>query len=339
MGVNDRVRSISDDLVPQFRLRWWGYDRNEVDQFVTEAAADRQRLQNSLTSLDAVGVNRQQERADEVVAMARRHADEIRAAAEHEADRFVREAERQAAFLQYERLHAHRRALDRITILRSDIESCLETAASALGRARELTAVHAEAEPPSPSTDSASPVTAAATSATERADEGPRRYRGLYWIAAVVWCVLMLSIVLFVSMPPAEVGAAASASVVRDVEQKQPSQVQVVDSHVSTVSTPQQWGLTVTFVANRDCWISITTDEGAPSERLLKRSDTIVVEARDAVTFKAGNAAALSVLINDQPLGALGVEGQVVTRRITRANYRTFLSLSDEQPMTVAQVP
>jgi hypothetical protein len=87
--------------------------------------------------------------------------------------------------------------------------------------------------------------------------------------------------------------------------------------------------LTVTFVANRDCWISIATDEGAANERLLRQDERVVIEADDVVAFKAGNAAALSILINDQPAAPLGVEGQVVTRRITRNNYRTFLPTSD----------
>ena len=37
------------------------------------------------------------------------------------------------------------------------------------------------------------------------------------------------------------------------------------------------------------------------------------------------------ILINGQPAASLGGEGRVVTRRITRENYRTFLPPSDEQ--------
>jgi hypothetical protein len=83
--------------------------------------------------------------------------------------------------------------------------------------------------------------------------------------------------------------------------------------------------LTVAFVASRDCWVSVTSDDGATKDRLLKASERYVVRADKAVTFKAGNAAALSVLINDRPTGPLGSEGQVVTRRITRENFRSFL--------------
>jgi hypothetical protein len=84
--------------------------------------------------------------------------------------------------------------------------------------------------------------------------------------------------------------------------------------------------LTIAFVAAGDCWISIATDDGTWNELLLKASERHVVQARDVVSFKAGNAAALSVLINDRPAAPLGGEGRVVTRRITRENYRSFLA-------------
>lgn len=340
MGTETRVRPISE-RVRDFRLRWWGCDQDQVDPFVTLIAAARQQQQNGLPSLDALSANRQRERADEVVSMARRHADEIRAAAEHEAERILRDAERQAASFHGERLDASRRELDRMAVLRRDITSCLETAVSALEKVRELSAVQEESDASPLSSDSSTAVPTSPSTATEPVDEAPpSRDRPLYWIALVLWGVLMLSIVLIVSMPPAE-GGPERAVVLDEPEQKQAVEDRgVPPAQVSALSTSQASGLTVTFIANRDCWISITTDEGTPSERLLKPSETITVRARDAVTLKVGNAAALSVLINDEPAAPLGVEGQVVTRRITRANYRTLLlSSSDQQTMVVAQGP
>jgi hypothetical protein len=84
--------------------------------------------------------------------------------------------------------------------------------------------------------------------------------------------------------------------------------------------------LTVAFVAAGDCWISIASDDGTWNERVLKASERHVVHARGVVSFRAGNAGALSVLINDRPTVPLGAEGRVVTRRITRENYRSFLA-------------
>ena len=176
----------------EFQSAMGGYDRDEVDEFVKEAAADRQQRQSGMASLNALSADRQHERADAVVAMARRHADEIRTAAEHEADRILREAERQAASLAGERLDAHQREVNRMAGLRKDIQSCLETAMSALERAREVSAVQADPSVYAPSPDSAMSVMDPVDQAS------PDQHRNLYWIAVVIWGMFMLSIVLMV---------------------------------------------------------------------------------------------------------------------------------------------
>jgi hypothetical protein len=50
------------------------------------------------------------------------------------------------------------------------------------------------------------------------------------------------------------------------------------------------------------------------------------VRANDEAVLRVGDAAALSVLINNQVARPIGAAGQVVTARITRANYLTFLA-------------
>jgi hypothetical protein len=67
-------------------------------------------------------------------------------------------------------------------------------------------------------------------------------------------------------------------------------------------------------------------DGNQPIERLLQPNETIVLRAREEVFLKVGDAAALSVLINDQPAKTLGTNRQVVTRLITRANYSSYLA-------------
>ena len=39
---------------PTFRLRWRGYDRTEVGQFLSQMIAERRRLQESLALVDAL---------------------------------------------------------------------------------------------------------------------------------------------------------------------------------------------------------------------------------------------------------------------------------------------
>src|SRR5947207_809119 len=50
---------------PQFRLRWRGYDRAEVDEFLRRTAADRQRLHEDLAQIDTIIAGRRGSRTSE----------------------------------------------------------------------------------------------------------------------------------------------------------------------------------------------------------------------------------------------------------------------------------
>jgi hypothetical protein len=152
------------------------------------------------------------------------------------------------------------------------------------------------------------------------------------------WAIVML--VTMVAMPrkaadteavkgpnPVQTAPAAAAPPRADAPARSlPAATTPVAARTELPAPPgDELGLTVAFVAERDCWISVTSDDGAPSDRILRASERYVVRAREVVSFKAGNAAALSMLINDQPASPLGGEGQVVARRITKTNYRSLL--------------
>jgi hypothetical protein len=85
-------------------------------------------------------------------------------------------------------------------------------------------------------------------------------------------------------------------------------------------------GLVLTLTASRECWLGTRIDGGQPLERLLKAGETIMLRANDEAVLRVGDAAALSVLINNELARPLGGSGQVVTKRITRANYPTLLA-------------
>ena len=84
-------------------------------------------------------------------------------------------------------------------------------------------------------------------------------------------------------------------------------------------------GLVLTVTARRACWIGSTLDGGQRLERLLASNETIMLRANNEAVLRIGDATALSVLINNQPTRPLGTTGQVVTHRITRANYKNLL--------------
>ncbi len=93
-------------------------------------------------------------------------------------------------------------------------------------------------------------------------------------------------------------------------------------------SAPADTGqsLVLTLRTHRACWLSVRVDSGEPVERLLAPDETVVLQVEEEAILRIGDAAALSLLINDQPNGSLGADGQVVELRITQSNFRTFLN-------------
>ena len=84
-------------------------------------------------------------------------------------------------------------------------------------------------------------------------------------------------------------------------------------------------GLVLTLRTHRACWLSVRVDGGDTVERLLPPNETVVLEVEEEATLRIGDAAALSLLINDRATRSLGRDGQVVQLHVTPANFRTFL--------------
>ena len=324
-------------------------------------------------------VERHQTRADQVLAMARRHADEIRASAEEEAERVLLEAEREAvrrhearareadelritaeqeaqrvlleaereaARRRDERLEADRRERARLAIDKRQIEESLDATVAAVVRIRELISAFPSIESPQPMEIMEGRAAPPAPMPSERSvATGRTRIMNFIAIGLGVWAVVMIATLTVLPRravnadTTAAAATGATGTAAPDIAHASaesavvpprvvPAAAQTTASNIDA-ATPRpgnDHALIVAFVAARDCWISIATDDGTWTERVLKASEQHVVRARDVVTFKAGNAGALSVLINDRPSAPLGGEGRVVTRRITRENYRSFLA-------------
>jgi hypothetical protein len=95
------------------------------------------------------------------------------------------------------------------------------------------------------------------------------------------------------------------------------------EAHASSVTPPET--LTLTITAIKPCWIRTVVDGSQPMERTLQPHETVMLHARNEVLLRVGDAAALSLLINNQPAKALGGSGEVITRHITRANYSSLV--------------
>ena len=83
--------------------------------------------------------------------------------------------------------------------------------------------------------------------------------------------------------------------------------------------------LVLTLTTRGPCWIRAIVDGGEPVERLLPPAETLELQVAEEASLRVGDAAALSILINDQPMKPLGADGQAVNLRITPANFHIFL--------------
>ncbi|MGQ0736725.1 MAG: helix-turn-helix domain-containing protein [Acidobacteriota bacterium] len=84
--------------------------------------------------------------------------------------------------------------------------------------------------------------------------------------------------------------------------------------------------LQVEFKPNGSCWISVTADGTLVVERLFQAGDQRLVQAHEELVIKVGDPATCAFSINGEAGRAIGQAGKPVSIRITRDNFREFLS-------------
>ena len=77
--------------------------------------------------------------------------------------------------------------------------------------------------------------------------------------------------------------------------------------------------------ARRPVWISATVDGQKAVGRLLQPGEQETVELKREMAVTAGDAAAVKMTINGAEARALGKSGEVVTARVTLANFKEYL--------------
>ena len=74
------------------------------------------------------------------------------------------------------------------------------------------------------------------------------------------------------------------------------------------------------------CWVSLIVDGEPAFSRVMEPGEREFWEAERQIVINVGNAGSFDYSINRQPGRALGEPGEVVTARINRENYRSFVS-------------
>lgn len=83
--------------------------------------------------------------------------------------------------------------------------------------------------------------------------------------------------------------------------------------------------VTVAVVATAPCWVSAIVDGERVASRQFQTGERISFEVGRSVVLTAGDAAALALTINGEEARPLGSAGQVVTVRVTPANFKEYL--------------
>jgi cytoskeletal protein RodZ len=83
--------------------------------------------------------------------------------------------------------------------------------------------------------------------------------------------------------------------------------------------------LTITLAARSPVWVSATVDGRKSIGRLLQPGQQETVEVKREMVLTAGDAAAVKMMVNGAEARALGKTGEVITARVTPANFKEFL--------------
>jgi cytoskeleton protein RodZ len=84
--------------------------------------------------------------------------------------------------------------------------------------------------------------------------------------------------------------------------------------------------LTVRLSVSRPCWVSAMVDGRKAIERLLETGEDQTLNVRREIVLTAADAGAVALTLNGESAKPLGQAGEVVTARLSLANFRDFLT-------------
>ncbi len=75
-----------------------------------------------------------------------------------------------------------------------------------------------------------------------------------------------------------------------------------------------------------NCWVSLTVDGEQVFSALMRAGDKRQVTARDEILLNIGDAGAFAYTLNGSEGRPLGAPGEVVSKRITLADYKNYVA-------------
>jgi cytoskeleton protein RodZ len=83
--------------------------------------------------------------------------------------------------------------------------------------------------------------------------------------------------------------------------------------------------LSVQLAATRPCWVSAVVDGRKQIDRLMTTGERATLDVRREIVLTAGDAEALRLTFNGAAARPLGTAGEIVSRRFTPENFRSYL--------------
>jgi len=129
------------------------------------------------------------------------------------------------------------------------------------------------------------------------------------------------------AMPPADAGDASVAAPAAITFLHTNGANQDVASLVDVTHMP----LRVEIAAIGRCWIAADTDGARAIYRLVEPGERVVLEARDVISLRLGDAGSVMVSINDGAERSFGGDGEVITLAVTPDNVDRLRGAGDER--------
>jgi cytoskeletal protein RodZ len=96
-------------------------------------------------------------------------------------------------------------------------------------------------------------------------------------------------------------------------------------SDAAAGSEPATDRFSVQLAATRPCWVSAVVDGRKQIDRLMQTGERTTIDVHRELVLTAGDAEALKLTFNGAAARPLGTAGEVVSRRFTPANFRSYL--------------
>jgi cytoskeletal protein RodZ len=153
----------------------------------------------------------------------------------------------------------------------------------------------------------------------------PPQLRGIMTLAAAVGLVAYLWLAAGGGSPPDSTEVDGNREHAADAASG--SETQDATHAAATVAhAPTRESLRLEFVPRGPCWLVVSVDGSQVLARLLQAGEREILEVREELVLRVGDPAALSFSINGRSGRPLGRAGEPVNVRITKENFREFLS-------------